>query len=153
MKSALAAILSLTIAGQADALSCMAPDIVQSYKDHAEAAEAYVVVRGKFRFTPPKPQKLGNDAKEQTIKARFEGVALSSKTFDTSFSRPLTITFGCAGPWCGGVTPDIEAIAFVQQTDSGLHLDEGPCPWRVFYEPTKDQIDRLLYCHTSGICD
>lgn len=153
MKSFIALLLSLSIAGQAQALSCMQPDIIQSYKDHAEATEAYVVVRGRFRFTPPKPQKLNNNAKDQTVRARFEGVALSKKGFDTSFSRPITIVFSCGGPWCGAVTPDTEAIAFVQQTDTGLTLNEGPCPWRVFYEPTKEQVDRLLYCHTRGICE
>lgn len=153
MKPILAAALSLSLASQAQALSCIRPDIVQSYKDHAEATDSYVVVRGKFRFTPPKSRSDENNPKEQRIKARFEGVALSQRRFDTSFSRPVDIIFGCAGPWCGSVIPDTEAIAFVQQTDNGLVLDEGPCPWRVFYEPTKEQVDRLLSCHTSGICD
>lgn len=153
MKPLFAAVLSLSLAGQAHALSCFQPDIVKSYQGHAVAEEAYVVVRGKLRFTPPPRQPVRNDAEDQTVKARFEGVALSNKAFDTSFSRPLQITMSCSGPWCANVTPDKDVIAFVEQTRTGLHLTEGPCPWSIFYEPTKKQIDRLLFCHTRGICD
>ena len=153
MKPFLAAVLSVMIASEAHALSCRRPDIVASYNGHAQSNESYVVVRGKFHFAPPPKQPVRNDAKEVTVNARFEGVALSRRAFDTSFTRPLKITFACSGPWCGSVKPNTEAIAFVEQTDAGLHLFEGPCMWSVFYEPTKEQTDRLLLCHARGICD
>jgi hypothetical protein len=153
MKAIIAAALITMIPLHAYALSCMRPDMVSSYKDHAEAPESYIVVRGKFRFTPPKPQPIDNTAKPQTVKARFDGVALGKTSFSTSFSRPVTIFLGCAGPWCASAAPDTEVLAFLQKTENGLVLNEGPCPHRVFYEPDKDTVDRLLYCHRRGICD
>lgn len=151
------AILMLAIAAQApigaQALSCMQPDIVASYTRAAEASEPYLVLKGKFRFTPPPRQPVDNDTSEQTVPARFEGVALSRSDFNISYSRPVTLTLACAGPWCGWVEPDTDAIAFVEQRGTELVLLEGPCPGQIFYEPTREQADRLLLCHRQGICD
>jgi len=145
-------VILLALNTQALALSCEKPDIVRSYVDHAEAQETYVVVKGKFRFAPPPKQPVSGNAKPQTVRANFEGVALSAGAFDTAYTRPLTISMDCAGLWCGTVEPDVETLAFIELNGKNLHLIEGPCPWRVFRDPTSEQVERLLACHTRGDC-
>lgn len=137
----------------ASALSCMQPDIVNSYTRAADAAEAYVVVKGAFRFNAPPRQPVDNDAQGQIVQARFEGVALGRSGFTISYTRPVTLTLACAGPWCGWVEPDTNAIAFLETRGTSLRLVEGPCPGQIFYDPTPEQTQRLLACHTRGICD
>ncbi len=149
----LVATLILVSTTQVNALTCMQPNIVDSYTRAADATEPYIVLKGRFRFSPPPRQPVDNDASEQTVEARFEGVALGKNGFNISYSRPVTLTLACAGPWCGWVEPDTEAIAFVEQHDKGLVLFEGPCPGQIFYEPTREQTDRLLLCHSKGVCE
>ena len=138
--------------GKGIALSCLQPDIVQSYTRAAEANEAYVVVKGKFRFVAPPRQPVDNDAQDQDISARFEGVALGRDGFSISYSRPIRIRLACAGPWCGWVQPDTQAIAFVEMNESELLLVEGPCPGQIFYDPSTEDERRLLICHLGGPC-
>ena len=148
------AIIAALIPIQAHALSCIRPDTVRSYAQADEASEAYVIVKGKFSFTqPPEPDLSDSTPTEYTAQATFTGTALGKQTFDISFSRQITVHFTCAGPWCGRLAPDTETLAFVKRVGRTLSLDVDPCGTTSFAEPEREDIERLLYCHTRGICE
>lgn len=152
-----AATLAATlIAGQAQALSCIRPDVARSYTEAADTTVPYIVILGTLTHSSgPLPERdlTDPDPEEQSFPARFSGKALDSSGFGTDFSTRLTLELGCAGPWCAGL-PDRsgEILAFVERRDSGYVLRMGPCGGNFFPVPTGVMINKVEACHTGGDC-
>jgi len=136
----LASLLSIGIAGQASALSCMQADVARTFEVANSADEQYVIAVGTIRLLPGEkiPQQTGDPNEKQgySVKASFAGrlAALDGFTQDATF--PLTVEVTCAGPWCGGV-PLTRVLAFIERRDGENVLVEGPCPQ--FAVPATDE--------------
>ncbi|MBU2992463.1 hypothetical protein Q4555_08865 [Octadecabacter sp. 1_MG-2023] len=134
MKSILTlAATAALVATQSTALSCMPPDVAQTFQWASEAEESYAVLLGKFSFDAPPQQPVSNDAQPQEVVASFTGQGLAENGFAPTTPTTVTLRTSCAGPWCGGFpNPDSEMLAFVALTDDGYLLTMGPCGGSTF---------------------
>lgn len=154
MKLVLSLIFAL-MASQAAALSCMRADIASTF-GHAHASDdLYYILRGSLDFDPA---LMPNGVEDRTappaaVPATFEGMSMGRRGFKTAFSGPLVLQPSCAGPWCGSVRPSADIVVFAKQTDQGLQVDVGACPFYVFHAPTDDMEQRLVNCIAGRGCE
>ena len=156
MKSILiAATLAVVFATQAAALSCLRPDVADTFNRAAAAEESYVVLLGSFDFVMPQQPSTDINA-PQTLRAqaRFDGQFLSSAAFVPAPPLTVGIEFTCAGPWCGSLPTDgSEVLAFVVQSDDGYALNVGPCGGTAFVAPVAADIARVEACMRGEACE
>ena len=126
-----AAVLALgcALGGPALALSCLPPDVAETYRRAAEAEETYIVVQGRLKFDParlPSTDMIPQQKPAHTlIPARLTGQALTKGGFDQAFDRAITLDVQCFGSWCA----------------SAGHPD-----------PTPAMLDKALECLQGGPC-
>lgn len=156
MKSILSLTVAFTLAtsGPVAALSCLVPNVTDSYRWASEAEEVFVALYGTFAFAPPPSSDTGdiNFPREVSYVASFEGQALTANGFRTVAPKEVTVTHSCSGPWCGTLAPDVATMAFVEKRDDALFLSVGPCGGQTFPEPTRHMIDQVETCLQDGAC-
>lgn len=149
-----AGVLSVTMAGQAVALSCAAPTVEASFAA-ADAADAqYALAVGKITLLPGWgiPERDANDPepKGYIVKARFDGNLASTTGFDSQAAFPLTVEVICVTNVCGAV-PQEEVLVFVERREGENVLVEGPCP-RFALPATPEIQAEAIACVTEGGC-
>ena len=146
-----AAVLTALTATQATALSCLKPDVADAYQTAAESELSYVVLKGKFAFTPL-PET--DEAKDRTVEAAFDGRLLTAAGFTQQVSAPVEVNLRCLSAWCASIQPDTEYIAFVENHDGEkLIFDIGPCYGLAFFEPSQEDTKRVENCAQGGTCE
>lgn len=155
MKQIALVTVALLSATQANALSCLRPDAAMTFQSAASSEETYVVLRGSFAFDLDlMPEFDGHSAPQDLppVAAVFNGKALNSDGFTIPYQTELLLQPTCAGPWCGGMHPTDDAIAFARDNGEGIYvIDLGPCPMWV-YEPTDAVVDTITQCMSGGDC-
>jgi hypothetical protein len=152
------AIALIFCASQASALSCMRPDVANSFQRFAAASESYVVLYGTFSFDdrllPRAPAGNPNNTDPNTfITTTFVGTSLSKAGFINRFSRDITLNATCLGPWCSGMTPDVPIVAFVQKGADEYTLTIGPCGGAAFSKPSPEVLQTLTSCINGKKCE
>ncbi|SLN30913.1 hypothetical protein [Pseudooctadecabacter jejudonensis] len=145
--------MSGVVATQATALSCLAPDIADTYRAVEAAPEAYVVVKGIFDFPTP-PSSATDDINAPLIiryEASFDGIALTRNGFTAPTNLDVVVTHDCAAAWCGSLVADIDTIAFLERTATGYAITVGPCGGQAFHAPDAAMIRTVEACAT-GAC-
>jgi hypothetical protein len=146
---------ALLAAGPAMALSCLRPDPAATFQSASASTDVYVVLRGSFAFDAGlMPAFDGNpvDTEPAPVAALFSGNALGPDGFTLPYETELLLQPSCAGPWCGGLVPTGDAIAFARDNGEGVYvIDLGPCGGSVF-EPTDDTVATIVQCMTGGAC-
>lgn len=157
MKHLLTAIFLISLsASQTFALSCMPNQIENAYLQHSQAKESYILVSGILtnkRNAILGPLTQGVGARSENFTATFVGHQANRAGFDRPFKVSVAVSAECGGPWCGSVTVDTPMMTFLEITPYGHDLVVGPCGGNVFYNPTKDQIERALQCLRGGQCE
>lgn len=151
----LAALLAL-FAGQADALSCMRPDIARDYERAASAEEIYHAVTGVLDFDPATLPVVDYDNQQDTppetdIPARLTGRTLTSSGFTAEFERDITLRVHCFGPWCASPQPGTPYLTFVESTRQGLVMHVDPCGGLSHPNPSAELEARVVAC-SKGDC-
>ncbi|WP_417603898.1 hypothetical protein [Primorskyibacter flagellatus] len=154
-RTSIAALLML-VAGQANALSCMRPDVARDYAQAASADETYFVVTGMLSFDPSGLPVVDYDNQSATppetdIAAHLTGKTLTSGGFTAEFDRDVILRVHCFGPWCASPQPDTRYLSFVESTEQGLVMHVDPCGGLSHPEPTPEMQARVLAC-TTGDC-
>lgn len=156
MKHFLVAIcFGFLMVNQALALSCPATSIEDSYISHSKAEEQYVLVKGKLinkRNVVLGPLTPGVGARSENFTATFVGRQATRSGFSRRIRTTVAVSGECGGPWCGSVTMATPMMTFLQLTPHGHEITVGPCGGSVFYNPTKDQSERVLQCLRGGVC-
>lgn len=155
MKRMIIAAVLVATAGQASALSCVAPDIAATFSWAAESDEAYLVVLGEFSIsTAPPVQGITEQPESYTVPATFEGQILGVNGFAGAYEFEVLINVDCLGPWCGAepatATP---TIAFLLQAANGYVLNAGPCFGDSFAPARADDIRRVEACMRGESCE
>ncbi|WP_317056770.1 hypothetical protein [Roseovarius rhodophyticola] len=148
--------LAMFIAGPALALSCVRPDVANTYKNAAEAEEIYVVVHGTLTFDQnrmPEYDLSDQNRPDTLIPARLEGVSLSREGFVAPFKRNISLLRQCIGPWCGGVASGVDYLVFLQKAGVDYVMVAGPCGSFAFPEPSQVQLDQARSCMRDEGCD
>lgn len=162
MKPALLlAICVALIATESSALSCLRPDAARTFKALDAAPEPYQILRGQLEFdeaalpgAEPATSQGGN-RQGAMIEATVRGHLLTAAGFTTPFEGPVTLNIGCAGPWCGGLTANIDTIAFVQLMPNGTRMiSVEACPFAVFQANIDDRIvGQIAACASGEACE
>lgn len=155
MRVLISAVMAMSFATQAVALSCMPADVASSYKDAAKAEESFVIAVGRFDFDteklPKRPIDNNNPPSTETA-STFIGSLFTGRDFGFETELDVTVEVRCSGPWCGWMPPDEKVLAFIEERDDGYHLSVAPCPGRVYANPTDEELDQVVSCHQGGDC-
>ena len=154
----LAAGITILMAGGAQALSCMRPQIEQSFNWWADAEERYYIGVGTLTALEPLPNIPdpgamsfgGAEPRDLSAPFRFEGYLIGGSG-DMPLDTTITVEIGCAGPWCGGFPADgTHGLMPLEVKDArNLSLRMGACPGTIFdasVEPT------VRGCLAAGRC-
>lgn len=131
------------------ALSCMPWDVDSALRETRAGDAAYRVVSGDLDFDPallPVTDWANQMAvpPRTEIPARLTGFSVSKEGFTVPFDAEITLVIGCAGPWCASAEPG-PSLAFVQHTETGWVLEQGPCGGFHFARPDADML-----AHVAG---
>lgn len=147
---------SMLIAGQANALSCLRPDPARTFQAAADSTDTYVVLRGSLSFDEklmPEFDGMSWPGELPTVPALFQGMALGPDGFTIRYQTELLLQPSCAGPWCGGMYPSDDAIAFARDNGAGVYvIDLGPCPMWVYDTPDAVVVGTITQCMSGGLC-
>lgn len=153
MKSLIAAIALVSIAGQAAALSCVRPDPVATFARVSAADETYYLLYGTLDFEAVKqPKGLVNERQNPApVAARFDGFALNQSGFNTPYKTAAVLQITCAGPWCGSQESGVKSLFFAQVQDDQIVVTASPCGGNIFATPQPDVLDAMTAC-MNGNC-
>ena len=153
-KSAKAVLVLATVsisAAPVSALSCMRPNLAQSFNNYAQAEETYVIARGEIAFSEPVPKY--KEGEPRKVDAVLTGAFLGQQGLGKVQDIPLEIETDCAFVWCGNFPrPGTDLIAFIEKRNAGYHLSISPCPGAFKTEPTEQEIRVLQRCLRRGEC-
>ncbi|MEO0773457.1 MAG: hypothetical protein AAFZ04_09780 [Pseudomonadota bacterium] len=157
MKTVGAALLSC-MAGPALALSCMAPDVAQTFKALDDAPESFVVVHGKLTFDETLLPVTDWDNQEATppstpIPARLTGKSLTHGGFTAPFDHDITFDAVCFGPWCVSAASGSDVMAFVEYTGGEYVFGLGPCYFTGFFNPKRATLNQAAACFRGEACE
>ena len=139
----LATVLAICAAGQAHALSCMAPTPENIFMWAHQAEEIYVPVYGTFDVAPVKRPDVGvNELPEgYETTGTFSGKFITRRGFGPELNTPVKVNVTCAAHWCGGTPGDGVMLAVLEKQDDGYVLHQNACPTSTFREPNKKQLN------------
>ena len=155
MKSLLFAASLAVVAGQAQALSCLRPDPIQTFMQLAAAEERYFVLYGELTFDEsllPEGVSMDQTREPDPIPGQFVGKGLTRDGFANDYVSAVNLQVTCAGPWCGSAQSGIDAIYFVPMSEPPATLIAGPCGGMIFPEPSQATLDMLTTCMQGGPC-
>lgn len=154
MRAGLLAALALSLAaGQAQALKCVEPDALGSFRRAMDSADTYSLLRGSFDFLPgllPGDVTTRDDPslpQPAPFSADFTGQALEPDGFTRDVAMPVMIQSVCLGPWCGqiGVGQDVMVFAH-SDTEGRLVVEVDPCGTWVFPDPDEALLEQMRAC-------
>ena len=157
----LALIVSST--ASASALSCLFPDIAQSYIWASEGEQPHGVFVG--RFVPldglPTDPHVGDmsdpQAMDQTVEHmfRFKGVRIEPNR-QAPLWADVRVQAQCFAHWCGSfreiAAEDLLAIIEMDEDGNPTTLNLGPCPDAIF-TPSKANIAQAQSCIRGEACE
>ncbi len=117
---------TLTIAGQALALSCLPGSAQSSFNQYDEAPENYYIFQGRFEALEPLP--LNNIVPRPTVNFRFSGRGIGPAGLEQRQSFIVPVTPKCAGPWCGSYPDEQRIIVFMKFENGRYSFEPGACP-------------------------
>ena len=145
---ALAAALAL-VAGQAQALSCPAPDPVNTFNMANASDLPYIALAGRITVTGPVPSEMTGPL---TLPARLTGYGLAEEGFTAAFDEEISLNVTCAGPFCGFL-PGTEPVLVFARVDEGAPVvDLAPCGEWVFPAPDAALTETLAACLRGEAC-
>lgn len=155
MKPFLVAAALAMISGQAQALSCLRPDPIDTFQRVAAAAESYHVFYGQLTFDEnalPSGVLANQTRIPDPIPGRFVGKSLTADGFTRDYVSNVMLQIGCAGPWCGSARSGVDAVYFVPATDPPVTMQANPCGGMIFEDPSEAVLDMLTSCMQGSAC-
>ena len=149
--------VSLLATGPALALSCMVPNLAETYNRLNDAPDVYVLGLGTLSATedlPPEQRDANGMGQPRTASFAFDGAFMSVNGLGLPRTVPVEVTTGCAASWCGTFpTEDQKHLVFLRQTsDTGFALEISACGGPMQSDPTEDQINAIKQCMRDGGC-
>lgn len=159
LTAATTALMTVTMAGSAMALSCMRPSIETSYQWWSDAPERYYIISATLTPAGPLPpvpsMAAANTADIDTSNLRgvyrVQGEVLYGAQA-VPLDHYIWVRVGCAGPWCGSfpTAGTSGVMALKQLPDRTLELFSGACPGDIFSDPDGTVKARVQQCMTGG---
>jgi hypothetical protein len=151
LKQCVTAIGITLLAGPVSALSCMQPNITETFNSLADAPETYILALGTVTQTGPQ-QPLADGREGYRFAAHLTGMQVTQSGFDLPLDTDVEVQIACFDPWCGSVATDQQLIAFVQTSDTGLTIAGDLCAFTVFAQPSPATIQQAESCAAGQNC-
>ncbi len=144
-------VLLSALATQAVALSCVPPDIKNTFNYLHAAPKTDVMGLGKVTAMEPVPEYIRGE--DRHISAQFEGAFLRKSGQTKQQTVLLTVDITCVSVWCGNFPKtDKQMLVFLQKTDIGYQMESGPCGRHFKISPTSKDIRGLKQCLKNNGC-
>ena len=147
----LAFAVALLAAGPAAALSCMRPEIANSFEWADTRPESFVVALGRLvrsgaDVPGEAPAQMGQlDRVPYSFPARFEGRLAGSNGFVTERSFDVTVEVDCFSVWCGGESLSEYGLYFFRRDGSDSYaLEADPCGGFFYDNPVEHQLMEVI---------
>jgi hypothetical protein len=157
MRVVVAALLSLLPCSQAAALSCNEYDFDETYWQHMDAPDTYLLVYGGFSNLRDLRRDKAND--RVVWRATFTGMKASARSFDQPFSAPVTVTVDLysqvfeKAPDPQEMTEHLlngTGLVFLQEAADGLAISTGLCDPAIDTDP--ENVRLALRCLNNRHC-
>ena len=157
MKAILATCLSF-VASQSLALTCMAPDVADTFKRYQSVPETYVIVHGVLDFDQSKMPEYGWHDPDAGVPgtrldARLRGRTLTLQGYSVPFDREIIFNVVCIQSWCPEVETGSTVLAFVEVIGGDYVFSLGACFSRGFFDPDEATLDTAKSCMRGEACD
>lgn len=158
MRRALALILSLSLASQAQALSCLAPDPIRDFKEAHASQERWSAVVGRLDFDesrlPVVPiEEQGAPKPPTDLRGQLVGKFLGPNGFAEPFQGNVTVRVTCVMSWCGGARSGQRYLAFLKHEGSKRVVQVQPCGQWLYPAPSPALLDAIHACFSGGPCE
>lgn len=152
MKRLICALLVGMIATQAQALSCLRPNLATAFNQFQKSDETYRIAVGTIRITG-KPAKY-IDGKPRRMKATFQGQFMGLSGLGAMQKESVTLQTHCLAHWCGGFpnNTDTKYVMFLRKSTAGNVLDLTACPDGNMSTVTDKRLKMLQKCLKRGLC-
>lgn len=145
-----AAVLFTVLGTQLSALSCVFPEISETYVYYDESPSTYVVLLGQIKYDVPVLPSEPTDL-TITLQGQFEGFQIGRGKDLSQLSAPITVQVGCDSTWgCGFVSDAPDTISFVQLTDDGYFIQGSLCPGDQYSNADPANMNALQRCMRGG---
>ncbi len=138
----------VSVAGQAQALSCIRPDPISSFATANASAAQYLVLTGEL--TAPGDGQTA-DAPVSAL-GQLTGFGLTPDGFTAPFDGDVVLQVTCAGPWCGAMPVSGPIVAFARVDGTTPVIEADACGAWLFSDPDAATLDRLTTCLVMGQC-
>ena len=150
-KSLTISAILLACATQANALSCLRPDLAKTFDRLHASEDVYRIVVGTLDI----PNRPKSSLKPEPAKANgvFKGQYLGLNGLGKEQRFDVTVETTCIAAWCGNFPePTGRRLIFLKQSESGPTLTISACPDGTFVIPTAKKIGFLSKCLRNGKC-
>ncbi len=145
-----APIAVVMLPGAAMALSCLPPDIRDSFHSADASEKSYIVVEGEF--TLEDPEFAAEPGKLKLTSGSFKGRWLGSRSKSSQFEHPVTFEVGCVEDICEKILPGENLITFLRKEKGEYFVEVRPCGGSLFYGPRKSDKEAVQQCLNGGDC-
>ncbi len=151
---ALLAVMAITFAGQAQALSCMRLTPQNMYTWAAQAKESYVPVYGTFNVVAPKRPQVGAEELPQgyQVQGTFDGRFVTKTGLSRTTSIPVTVNVTCAAHWCGYPPSGDVRLAVLEKQGDAYVYNAHACPSASIVDPDRTAVRAFRKCWRGGAC-
>lgn len=156
-KPLIAAAMIMALPVEAFALSCMRPNVEQSFKFANKRPETFIVAHGHLKRVGPNSAQpaerkvLGQKGTPYRFKAEFRGKVAGHKGFGPTRILPVTVDVKCSGPWCGGDSLAKSGLYFLRKDNANAYtLEATACASYFFKKPSKADLQSVIGCFSGG---
>lgn len=157
LKSLIAATMIMALPVEAFALSCMRPNVENSFKFANKRPEAFIIAYGQLKrvgpnsVQPRKSKDLRQRGTPYRFKAKFRGKVAGHKGFGSTRTLPVTVDVKCSGPWCGGDSLSKSGLYFLRKDSANAYtLEATACSSHFFPKPSKADLKSVIGCFSGG---
>lgn len=156
-KSKFFACLALTFfPNVALALSCLPPDIRESFREADASPQSYFVVEGTFTLADPdfriSQGEGGKPVPLTRIAGSVNGRSLGAKGRTAPFNQSVSYEIECVQNSCGQVLSNTKMITFVRKENDQYFVEARACGGFIFYEPGKEERTSIQQCLDGADC-
>ena len=160
-------LLATTLAGQAQALTCIETDVLSEFARAHASPESYVVLQGRLSFDrqhladllASQGPRLSDDLADGTVSppvigpvpARFEGRSLGARGFTQPVAAAVTLGASCS-MGCALVEPGEELLLFARPTEAGYQVTISDCGGSIHPVPDPATVRAMSACLRDGGC-
>lgn len=142
---------SFLLAAEAIALSCVPPNMAQTFNQLNDVPEPYALMIGTFEPTGPLPQP--QPGVPMAANFIFQGSQVGQGFLAQHQHWPVLVETKCLASWCGGFPqPRDTMMVFLENRGGQYVYKPGPCDPMAKSWPSREQVDAVQRCMTYGEC-